>query len=269
MKLPQIIRKTLLYKSGVENAGYALNHVEGCAHGCRYPCYAMLIKKRCGAVKSYEDWIHPKIVGNALKLLGKELPRRKNKISSVFLCFATDPFMYHVEEVQNLTLEILQRLNKEGIKAVLLSKGVYPNTVLDTSAFSNQNEYGATIVSLSEDFRKKFEPHAATVEQRVKSLKKLHEAGLKTWVMMEPYPTPNIIKQDIRDILSQISFVDRIIFGSWNYSALPNRFAHYKEFYNSMAYEVAKFCAKKSIDVHIKEDTLNLSMRKASFATTQ
>ena len=40
--LPKITRKTMLYKSGVEYAGYALNHAEGGAHGCNFPCYAMM-----------------------------------------------------------------------------------------------------------------------------------------------------------------------------------------------------------------------------------
>jgi DNA repair photolyase len=51
--MEKIIRKTLIYKSNVEYADYCLNHVEGCAHGCTYPCYAMMLKKRCGIVKSY------------------------------------------------------------------------------------------------------------------------------------------------------------------------------------------------------------------------
>jgi len=58
----KIIRKTLLYKSGVEYADYCINHVEGCSHGCKYPCYAMMMKKRCGIIKNYNDWIKPKIV---------------------------------------------------------------------------------------------------------------------------------------------------------------------------------------------------------------
>ena len=35
-----IERKTLLYHSGVEYSDFCLNHVEGCSHGCKYPCYA-------------------------------------------------------------------------------------------------------------------------------------------------------------------------------------------------------------------------------------
>src|SRR3990167_3895900 len=78
--LPKVYRKTLLYKSKVEYANFCLNHVEGCSHGCRYPCYAMMMKKRCGLIKDYQEWIKPKLVGNALELLDKEIPKYKSKI---------------------------------------------------------------------------------------------------------------------------------------------------------------------------------------------
>lgn len=256
--IKQIQRKTLLYKSGVEYADYGLNHAEGCAHGCTYPCYAMMMKKRCGAVKTYQDWIEPKIVGNALDLLDKELPKLKLKINRVFLCFATDPFMYNVPEVQNLTLKILERLNTDQIKAVAISKGAYPEDLADKARFNEQNEYGATIVSLSEEFRQRFEPQASPIDLRIRALKKLHDAGLKTWVSMEPYPTPNLVRQDIREILSKVSFVDKIVFGKWNYSRQTSGYLHRKDFYNSMAYEVIKFCGHNSVDVHIKDGTISL-----------
>jgi DNA repair photolyase len=218
----------------------------------------MQMKKRCGRIASYQDWIKPKIVGNALELLEKELPRLKKKIKRVFLCFATDPFMYQVEEVTVLTLEILKRLNQDSIKTVLITKGVYPAQITNTMQFNNENEYGITIVSLSEEFREQYEPHAAPIKERIEALRKLHNAGLKTWVSMEPYPTPNMIQQDIRDLLQEMGFVDKIIFGKWNYNRQTSAFIHSKQFYNSMAYEVVRFCRTHSIDVHIKEGTIRL-----------
>lgn len=78
-----IILKSLLYKTAVEYGDYTINHVESCSHGCLYPCYAMMMAKRFGKVKSYEEWIEPKIVGNAVDLLRKEIPKAKNKIKFV------------------------------------------------------------------------------------------------------------------------------------------------------------------------------------------
>ena len=90
--LKTTIRKSMLYKTGVEYGDYTMNHVQGCSHGCLYPCYAFLLKKRFGQIKSYEQWIEPVLVSNTLELLNKEIPRMKDKIQSVHLCFTTDPF---------------------------------------------------------------------------------------------------------------------------------------------------------------------------------
>ena len=63
----------MLYKTGVEYGDYTINHVQGCAHGCKYPCYAMQMAKRFGKVKSYEEWCNPKLAENALEILDKEI----------------------------------------------------------------------------------------------------------------------------------------------------------------------------------------------------
>ena len=85
--MKKTVRRSLLYKSGVEYADFCLNHVEGCAHGCKYPCYAMQMARRFGRVKTYKDWLKPKLVSNALELLDKEIPLYKGQIKFVHLCF--------------------------------------------------------------------------------------------------------------------------------------------------------------------------------------
>lgn len=89
----------MLYKTAVEYGDYTMNHDQGCSHGCKYPCYAYLMAKRFGKVKSYEEWCDPALVENTLELLRKEIPRLRSKISSVQLCFTTDSFMYGYEDV--------------------------------------------------------------------------------------------------------------------------------------------------------------------------
>lgn len=250
-----IERKSLLYKSEVEYADFCLNHVEGCSHGCRYPCYAYMMKKRCGIVKTYEEWCKPKIVSNSLELLDKEIPKYKDKIKYVHLCFSTDPFMYQQPEICNLSLKIVDKLNKSSIRCTVLTKGIFPKELANRNGFSNNNEYGITLVSLDEKFREEFEPNSANFKDRIDSLKLLSKKGFKTWVSIEPYPTPNLIKQDLIKILEAISFVDKIIFGRLNYSVKSSEFKYTKEFYSSLASAVIKFCKKNKIDYHIKQGT--------------
>jgi len=254
-----INRSSLLYKSKVEYADFCINHVEGCAHGCTFPCYAFMMAKRFGKVKSYEEWLKPKLVKNSLELLDKEIPKYKNEIKFVHLCFTTDPFMYRYPEVADMTLKIIDKLNSNGIRCTVLTKGIFPKELINIKKYGRNNEYGITLVSLNEDFKEKFEPGSAPYLGRINSLKKLHDAGLKTWVSMEPYPTPNLTKgsgiANLIKILNKISFVDNIIFGKLNYNCKSTNFPDNEEFYDKCATIVEKFCKLNKIKYHIKYGT--------------
>lgn len=248
-----IRRKTLIYKTEVEYGDYTINHVLGCSHGCMYPCYAYLMKKRFGDVKSYEDWCEPALVENTLELLDEEIPKFKHKIKMLHLCFTTDPFMYRYKEVQDMSLAAIRKLNGAGIKCSVLTKGLLP---IELAHLSMENEYGITLVSLSEDFRKKMEPDSAPLDERLAALKALHDVGCKTWVSVEPYPTPNIITQELIRILEAVSFTDRIIFGRMNYSKDASGYKEHRQFYNDRAAEVIAFCDEHGIGYHIKDGTI-------------
>lgn len=248
-----ITRKTMLYKTGVEYGDYTMNHVQGCSHGCKYPCYAFLMAKRFGRVKNYEEWLEPFLVSNTIELLKNEIPKLKSKIESVQLCFTTDPFMVGYDEITKMSIEAIALLNLHGIKCTALTKGVLPKALAD---LSKENEYGITFISLDESYREKAEPGAASYKDRLKALKYLHDRGCKTWVSIEPYPTPNLIEQDLNMILEAVSFTDKIIFGRTNYSKDISSYRNHKQFYNEQAKIVIEFCTERNIAYHIKDGTI-------------
>lgn len=266
----EINRKSLLYKTKVEYGNWTINHIIGCKHGCKFPCYAMMMAKKFGWVKDYEDWRKPRIARNALELLEKELPKYKSDIDFVHLCFMSDPFMYDLEknqlvpEVKELTLKIIERINNEGIKVTTLTKGIYPIEILDEKRYLRDNEYGITLVSLNDNFKNQYEPFSAPYKERIESLRRLAQAGLNTWVSMEPYPTPELDKTagNLANVLESIGFVKKIIFGRLNYNRLAsynNNFTsvwrNNEEFYKEMVQEVISFCKKHNIKYHIKAGT--------------
>jgi len=264
--MQSIDRKSLLYKTGVEYGDYTINHVEGCAHGCMYPCYAMLMAKRFGRVKSYDEWIKPKIVSNAAELLKKEIPKHRDKIKFVHLCFSTDPFMYGYQEITDLSVNLIRMLNDAGIKCTALTKGILPDELAE---LSTSNEFGITLISLNEDYRKQYEPFSAPYKERIQSLYRLHKKNVKTWVSIEPYPTPNIIKQDFGKILQAVSFADKIIFGRLNYNAQVSQYQGHKDFYNKLSCQVIEFCKTNNKEYHIKDGTMtnNLKYNKSATAS--
>lgn len=255
-----IKRESMLYQTGVEYGDYTLNHVLGCAHGCKYPCYAYLLKKRFGQVKNYVDWCRPYLVSNTMELLEREIPRLKKKIKYVQLCFTTDPFMFQYPEVAEMSIAAIKKLNENQIKCCVLTKGIIP---VELANLYEENEYGITLISLDENYRKRIEPGAAPYIDRISALKALHDKGCKTWVSIEPYPTPNLIQQDLRKILEAVSFADKIIFGRTNYSKEVSAYKDHKHFYDAQAKLVIKFCEDRNIQYHIKKKTIDGCGEKA------
>lgn len=242
----------MLYQTKVEYGDWAMNHVQGCSHGCLYPCYAFLMARRFGRAKTYEDWIRPQIVDNTIELLGEELPRLRNRIERVQLCFTTDPFMTGYPEIEKLSIKAIQLINSYGIPCTVLTKGKLPHSLAELPRI---NQYGITLISLDESYRMAMEPGAAPLDERLAALKVLSDAGCKTWVSIEPYPTPNIHEQKLQPILDAVSFVDRIVFGRVHYDKRSSSYQDAESFYRDAANQVRAFCEEKGIDYHIKNGT--------------
>ncbi len=244
-----IRRKSLLYRSGL--GFWCINAAQGCSHGCRYPCYAFMMAKHHGRVGSYDEWCRPRIVENALELLDHELAHKRSLPALVHLSLTTDPFMTGRPEIADLSLALIERLNARGIRVSVLSKGVLPRELADRRRFRPDNVLGASLVSLDEGFRARFEPGAAPYAARIAALAALHEAGCRTLVHVEPYPTPNIVDQELMPLLGEVSFVDELYFGGWNYSPLARAYGDRERFYREQGRAVRAFCREHGIDADV------------------
>lgn len=256
----EYIRKSLLYKSNVEFEDYALNHIEGCSHNCRYPCYARLIKR-----KSEKEWQNIKLVSNAMDLLEKELPVLKNKIQQVHMCFSTDPFMYQQDEVIELSLQIIKKLVENNVKVKTLTKGVIPEEILgiemnryihnsgelfEVDENNKINEYGITITTLNENFRKTFEPNTAKYRDRITALKQLSKNKLYTYVYCEPFSPKLCSIEEFVDLLNEIQFVNKIYWGCWQYNERFKSKTGYQKYYEVLR----QFCIEKNIQLKLKKE---------------
>jgi DNA repair photolyase len=247
--LAAIERKSLLYKSGL--GFHCINHVLGCSHGCRYPCYAYLMARHHGRVCDYTEWCRPRVVGNALMLLGRELEKKRVTPPSVHLCLTTDPFMVDHPEVEAMSLAIIERLNRSRIPCSLLTKGRLPTELADRRRFPCDNTHGISLVSLDDGFRCEWEPGAAPQAERIAALRRLHDAGCRTRVHIEPYPPPSIFEQDLSEILDEVKFVDHMFFSGWNYNSRVTQDRAAEAFYVRQSRTVRRFCAQRGIDCEL------------------
>ena len=243
--MEMVTRKSLIYHTGIGGTGaYAATHVVGCSHGCRFPCYAFLMMQRFGKVATYEEWCQPRLVFNALQLAQKELPRLRGKAHYVHLSFATDAFMYRHPEITALTLQLMRLINSYDIPVHTLTKGVIPEEALQ---LSSRNQFGITLVSVDEDFRKRYEPGTAPYPERVAGLRRAHDLGFHCFVNMEPYPTPNIWQQDIVRVLEPIGFVDEIRLGQLNYNDVVKQYPGWRAWYCQQGATAREWCEAQGI----------------------
>ena len=63
------------------------------------------------------------------------------------------------------------------------------------------------------------------------------------------------MKQNLSNILNEIGFVDKIVFGKLNYNTRVSQFKDKKTYYDECAKTVAAFCEKHRIACHIKYGT--------------
>jgi len=101
-------------------------------------------------------------------------------------------------------------------------------------------------VSLSEEFRERWEPGAAPYCDRIGALRELHDYGCRTLVHIEPYPTPNIITQSLQELLEEVAFADEIWFDGWNYNNIVKHFPGYRDFYDEQSAILNRFLASRT-----------------------
>ena len=166
--------------------------------------------------------------------------------------------MYGYKEIEKMSIKIIDKINENGIRCSVLTKGILPK-VLETR--NKKNTYGITLISLNEKFREIMEPGSAPYIDRIESLKYLSSRGCSTWVSIEPYPTPNIIEQDLTEILEMVSFTDKIIFGRLNYNKKVSEYKNSKRYFNELSNFVIEYCAKHKIESYIKKGTISKNLK--------
>lgn len=167
------------------------------------------------------------------------------KTGGVFISFETDPLLPH-NRIN--TIELVDVLRQRNIPVAVLSKvGFVPLSNI---------RHGMTIKSADEKFRIKFEPNTESIKTRINFLKFLHQEYDYTWVSDEPHPCPDIYKQNDLTFWKDISFVDFIIFGMWNYNPLA-RTEKARQYYSEAVPQFIDFCKEHGIRYHVKAETMN------------
>jgi hypothetical protein len=127
------------------------------------------------------------------------------------LSFTTDP--YHPGDTA-LTRATLMTLQDHGLGICTLTKGG-SRAMRDFDLFRPKRDaFASTLTSLDERFSQKWERNAALPDDRIAALRKFHEAGIFTWVSLEPTLD---IDASLAIVAATHGFVDLYKVGRVNY----------------------------------------------------
>jgi DNA repair photolyase len=189
-----------------EYAKYSVNFYVGCSNGCTY-CYLRKapFNTACGGdkptlAKCFNNEQH------ALEIFEKELKANLPELQKhgLFFTFTSDPLIKLTAYLTNTSVNICIA-NKVPVK--ILTKCTdyimnwthgLPGGDAFISEMKKYVSFGFTLTGHDE-----LEPNASTNAERIEAMRKLHEAGFKTWASIEPIID---IKSSMEMILQTMNF---------------------------------------------------------------
>jgi DNA repair photolyase len=203
----EITARSILTKTGIPDIDYCLNPYVGCSHACRY-CYATFMKRFTGHTEPWGSFVDVKI--NAPEVLRRQLKRIKR--GNIIISSVTDPYQ-PAEAKYKITRKCLEALAPYQLPVSILTKSPLVLRDIDIISRFKDIEVGLTITTDDDKMRRIFEPEAPPVPARIDALKKLHKAGISTYVFIGP-----LLPMNPESLAGQISpFVNRILIDRMNY----------------------------------------------------
>ncbi len=275
MKIREIKAKTIISKSNLPDADYTINPYVGCMHSCIY-CYARFMRRFTKHNEMWGKFVDVKI--NAIELIPTNTLKYNDK--KIFLSSVTDCYL-PLERKYKITRNILKRLIKLQPNIFIQTKSDLILRDIDLLSQFKSCEVGLTITTLNDNLREEIEPFTTSVENRIKALKKLKEANLKTYIFIGPILPFLTDWKEI--ILRTKEFTDYYMLENlnikrtvwynikkWLETKHPNLLEKYEniyfskspisEYWNEIEEEIKKFCERKvnyKIYFHHKKNSEN------------
>ena len=246
-----------LTKSNLPASDYVINPYVGCSHGCKY-CYASFMKRFTGHTEDWGTFIDVKRCDKKINL---------NKISkkSVFLSSVTDCYN-QLEEKYKLTRHILEQIVDSDCYLSISTKSKLILRDIDLLKQIKNLSVSMSINTLDENFRNDMD-NASTIEERLNTLRELHDNGIYTVLFMSPiFPYITEWKEIIE---KSKNYVDEYWFENLNLRGqyktyimnyIRNKYPKYydsyvdiyiknkKEYWISLSNNINDYCRKNNIN---------------------
>ena len=200
--IKEIQSKSIVGKTSVPSADYVINPYTGCQFACMY-CFASFMGRFVG--ETNENWgKYVYVKTNAVDLMHKEILKltKKNPQPKVVMSTVTDPYQ-GVEKKYRLTQGILKTFvehNYQGRVGILTKSPMILDDLELLKQLSNV-EVGLSITTTDDKMSRYLEVQAPLVSARLRTLKKLNDAGIPTYVFVGPFLPHMTLKPKLIDKL--------------------------------------------------------------------
>ncbi|MCD6503382.1 MAG: radical SAM protein [Thermoplasmata archaeon] len=209
MRIQNIRVRSILNSSYI--ADYTINPYVGCSHACVY-CYADYYTRRIYGVREpWGDYVY--IKENALELLKNEIKYKDP--GNIYFSSLTDAYQ-PIENTRKLTRKLMEFLAEYDWPIIIQTKSALVTRDIDILSRFSDITVGFTIITPRESIRAMLEPRASPVKARIESLRRIKDAGMKTFVFIGPImPGTEIV--DIKELIENtIEFSDIYYFDKLN-----------------------------------------------------
>lgn len=232
--------KSLVNKVESPDVGlfYSMNPYQGCEHGCIY-CYARNSHEYLGFSAGLDFESKIMVKKNAPDLLRKFLKNPKWGAKPISLSGNTDCYQPAEQRfgITRRLLEICYEFN-QPVAIITKNAGILRDKdLLARMAERNLVSVLVSITSFDEELRQAMEPRTTTAKQRLRVIRELSQAGIRSGVMLGPM-IPGLNEHEMQRIMkaaseegavfSAYTFIRlngaiNILFHDWLYKHFPDR----------------------------------------------
>ena len=198
----EIQAKSIIGTTKVPSADFVINPYTGCQFACAY-CFASFMGRFVG--ESNENWgNYVYVKTNAIELFDKEIHRLLNKDPHprISISTVTDPYQ-GVEKKYRLTRGILNTFAQheyQGRVSILTKSPMVMDDVESLKKIANA-EVGLSITTTDDSLSRQLDAAAPLTNARLKTLQRLNDAGIRTYVFVGPFLPHMYLRPDLIDQL--------------------------------------------------------------------
>jgi DNA repair photolyase len=208
-------KKSVIYEpkgKALEYCPRAMNIYAGCTHGCLYCSSPLVLHKN---PEEYHGAANRRLTAEDIEI---SAAATEGDTRPVLLSFISDPYQPEEERLQ-LTRYAIETLHNYSHTVTILTKaGLLAQR--DFGLYRAGDSFGATLTFLDERKSRLWEPGAGPPLARILNLMAAYDAGIPTWVSLEPVIEPH---ETLALIAATSRFVDHYKVGKLNYDRLADK----------------------------------------------